>query len=168
MAKITLEEAEELLIINKHELDDECIAQPSILHDVSDQFTTAKSIRDKSKKFLAETDALVAKELRLESDTKGTKLSEAKLQELILLDPRHKEAFGIWAEDNLTAERWENKKDAFIQRSFMLKELCGLYYNSYFIRESVNINHAAVEMKAAENRRILAENRLKNKSVVNG
>lgn len=167
MDKITLEQAEELLLINKHELDDDCVTQSSIFHSIGDQFLTAKSIRDKSKKNLAEVDAVIAKELRLDADTKGTKLSEAKLLELIILDNRHKEAFAVWAEDNLIMERWENMKDSFTQRSFMLKEVCGLYYTNYYVRESININRAAVEKEAENVIKKLADHRNRNKSAVN-
>jgi hypothetical protein len=167
MDKITFEEAEELLLINKHELDDDCVTQPSIFHSVGDQFLTAKSIRDKSKKNLAEVDATIAKELRLDADTKGTKLSEAKLQELIILDNRHKEAFAIWAEDNLISERWELMKESFSQRSFMLKDVCSLFYTNYYIRESIHISREAVEKETDNVKKKLADNRNRNKSVVN-
>lgn len=168
MDEITLNQARELLLIDKHNLDEECITQPSISSSVGDQFITAKSIRDKAKKELAEVDALIAKELRLDADAKGTKLSEAKLQESIILDERHKSAFNIWAEANLTSERWENMKDSFHQRGFMLKDLCSLFYTAYFVKESVNVNKAAVEKETTDIRKKLQENRQRNQNMTNG
>lgn len=163
MDDLTLERARELLFINKYELDEECIKQPSIFSHIADKCSNTSSISDCAKESLARVDAEVSKKLRLEADTKGTKISEAKLQELILLDDNHKVAFQNYADAKLNADRWYVLKESWVQRSFMLKDLCGLFYAQYFIKETVNVNPEAVEKENSEVRKKLAEYRNRNK-----
>ncbi len=164
MDEITLQQAKELLLINKYGLDDECVTQPSIFSDIASQCSRATSISDFAKENLARVDAMISKKLRLDADAKGNKISEAKLQELVLLDDDHKIAFEAYANAKSDADKWYVMKESWVQRSFMLKDLCGLFYSQYFIKESVNINPEAVEKENQDIRKKLAENRNRDKS----
>lgn len=157
MSELTLREAKALLLIDKYNLDDECINQSSVFSHVADQCAEAGSMSDCAKQLLAQTDADVAEKIRIKASEENIKLSEAKLQEQILLDERHQKAFSEYAEAKLNADKWYSMKEAFVQRSFMLKDLCGLFYAQYFTKESVNINPSAVEKEIEDNRKLVRE-----------
>ena|ERR1700693_6140375 len=164
MDKITLQEAKELLLIDKFNLDDEAVLQSQMFSDIGEQSAEANSRLDWAKENLSRVDAEVAKKLRINADTEGSKLSEAKLQELVKLDETHKDAFKEYADAKMMAEKWESMKQSFTQRNYMLKELCGLFYAQYFTKESININPAAADYQNGINRQKLAENRNRNKN----
>jgi len=164
MGQITLSEARELLLIDKYSLDTECSTHPSLFSHIADQCAEAGSLSDHAKENLAQVNAKVAEKLRIKANEESAKLTEAKLQESILLDEEHKEAFRNYAAAKLNAEKWTSTKDAFTQKAFMLKDLCGLFYSQYFTKESVNVNPAAVEKETMDVRKKLQEHRKESMS----
>jgi hypothetical protein len=125
------------LKIDENELDEEMLRQPFLFHELARSHVMAISRRDAAKEELATVDAQLAKEFRDKAARADEKMTEAKLTDMVLLDPRHKEAFEHFSELKLEADRLWADREAFEQRGKMLRELGGLFVAGYFDRVSV-------------------------------
>ena len=142
----------EALKIDKNSLDEELIKQPEIYHSISDEYALAISNRDAKKEQLETTDA----ELDAHYRTVPDKVTETRIKNLVQVDPRHTQAFEAYNEAKLKAARLDALKEAFGQRSSMLKELAQLtisgFTSSNFVRESpsaVQYNNTRAELAKA-------------------
>lgn len=147
MTKITIEDLEELVKINKYELDEVVCNQPVIFDGISEQYVQACSDRDFAKKEMAEWDAAIAIEYRQRAVDNNEKLTEAKLQEKVQVDERHQNAVSIFLHKNLIAEMWKGKKEVFQQRAVMAKLCCELYQANYYSENSMKSNKNTDEVQ---------------------
>ena len=131
----TAEELAQNLRIDKHSLDDEVIQQPSLFYEVSEQYIRAAAERDQLKEELANVDAKLDAEVR--STLGDVKATEGKIKSRVQIDPKHAAAFDAWLVAKEQADRLGVLKDAFQQRSYMLRDLVALNTSNYFEETSV-------------------------------
>ena len=132
MNNILLDEARELLMIDKHSLDIECQTQADIFFNVSENAVLVVSKRDAAKEFMSQEDARVANSIRIHAEKAGEKLTEAKLQQMITTHPDHIQVTSDYMKAKLEADNWNILKESFLMKASMLKELCALYINKYY------------------------------------
>ena len=159
MNKLTLENVKDLLIIDKTNLDKIVENQAALYDDIADKATEIKSLRDDLKGKVDETFAKLSLNYRKEAEEKGEKMTEAKLQQLVQTDAEYKKINNEYQDLKLETELWANKKESFLQRASMVKELCGLYQANYWQLSSVKGNDTTSKTDYAVTRKRLAEHR---------
>jgi hypothetical protein len=122
---------EACLQIDREDLDGCLIEQPDSYYHVSVAFSEAVSRRDGTRLELEEWEALLDRDIRAEDDArpeseKKRKLTEAAIQQTIRLDPRHGELRRRVLDLTARADALQALREAFQQRSFMLRELVAL------------------------------------------
>lgn len=126
----------EKIKIDRNTLDEDVIQQPILYQEVSELYVMAMSERDSAKDALAKTDAEIAHELRAKWAANGEKGTEAKLEEEILLAPKHIVAHAYWSTLVRRASYLGAMKESFDQRGKMLRELAALYIAGYYDKAS--------------------------------
>lgn len=148
MQRLTLEEAKELLLINKNGLDEVCITQAQILDDISDRVVGARSQRDEVKAELEELSASLSLKYRKTAEDAGEKITEGKITAKIQSDDGYKKCSQRLFDLRNESELWENKKQSFLQRASMIKLLCELYLAGYYERGMVSGNRNTADIAA--------------------
>lgn len=155
-----LEEARERIKINKHDLDTELIQQSVLFDEIAERAVMSASTRDEMKR---KTDETYAKRARYFRDTAKEKITEGRIAELTELDPAYMKAKDAFEEAKLEASLWSVKKETYLQRGLMLRELCGLYTAGYFSTTSVQSSTPAQELSRQTARSKLREVKLRRK-----
>lgn len=117
------------LEIDRNNLHDELMKQPQLFRIVSEGFAEAVSMRDTAEFVLHNLDADLALNIRKSA---MEKLTEAKVKEMVTIDPNHVQQMNMVLEYQLQADRWSGLRTAFMQRSSMLGNLIDLYKLGYF------------------------------------
>jgi hypothetical protein len=130
---IKIEEFRRYLEIDKSALDDEVVRQPSLFYEVSEAYAEAAAARDQFKEQLAGIDAELDKRFRKD----GVKATEGQIKAQIQSYRAHQEAFDDWLDAKETADKLQALKDAFQQRSYMLRDLVSLHNANYFEESSL-------------------------------
>ncbi len=125
------------LVLDKDRLDDELIAQASLLHASSEKYEIACGERDCLKETLATVDARLDASYRQQL---GSKITEGTIKASVQADPLHAAAFSDYVAAKQYAGELGALADAFKDRSYMLRELCQLYRSNYFETDSVRSN----------------------------
>jgi len=144
MPNLTLEEAQRLLVIDRNNLDVECSQYSEILFKIGTACAVAISERDESKLALEQTYASSAQQIRTNAERNSTKLTEAKVEELVKMDEDYMNANAEFLEKKLAADLWYSMKDAFSGKGKMLVEVCNLFLAGYFSEKTVK-SDASVE-----------------------
>lgn len=155
------------LLINKYALDDELIRQPQLYSDIAEAAVRAQSERDAAKENLDVVDSSVAANIRSTAQRSGTKVTEASIQESVILSEDHRAAHEHFLKCKSTVERLLALKEAFQQRSFMLRDLVALHIAGYYTRsavESVEYGPSTKE-RVLSGRKVLQNTRIKNRAV---
>jgi hypothetical protein len=155
----SVEEFSELLLIDKHKLDEEINAQPSLFYRVSEAFAEACSVRDFMKEELGRVDAQLYANIRGDCEKAGEKVTESKIQNEIALHKKHIAHLDEYLEAKRKADVLQGLKDAFNQRSYMLRDLASLFVASYFEKESFKDPRAVDEYKTQRKRERMSEAR---------
>ena len=132
-----LESLRERLLIDEDDLDRELIHQPSLFEKVGREYVLAVSRRDAAKKELKVLEANLSFQYRKELEAEGKKPTEAMITALVETDPDGQTAHKSLLILQSSAAELENLKDAFFQRSSVLRDLCNLFSAGYFSRNSV-------------------------------
>lgn len=156
---LTLDELKALLAINKANLDDEVSKQPSLFFDVAEAVVAAVSERDTLKEQLASVDAELDGVTRTFLAKREEKVTEAMVKNAIQKDKRHEKAFDAYMKIKTEADLLLAMKEAFAQRSYMLRDLCQLYVSSYFEQASVQGTSVTDRAVYDEKRRRIGEAR---------
>lgn len=125
---MTLEEARELLLIDKNELDTVCIQHPPIFFDISDQAALATATRDQAKEEMERVWAKEAQKVRAGAE----KVTEKIVEERVTNSVEYTEAKDAFLEAKYEADRWSAVKDAFMQRAGMIRSLCDLFVTGHY------------------------------------
>ena len=126
------------LKIDKNQLDDAIEEQPDLFYRISVGVAFAISTMDKAKKDLSTCDAKLAFSIRLKRENLGEKVTEAIMLSLIESEDKHKEAVKEYLQAKFRADELLALKEAFLQRSYMLRELVSLYVAEYYSTGSVS------------------------------
>ena len=133
---IDIDEFRKYLKIDKLSLDDEVERQPSLFYEVSEAYAEAVGERDDDKETLAIIDA----ELDAQARNSKEKITEAQVKSYIQTNSEHQIAFDTWLESKKLADRLGALKEAFQQRSYMLRDLVSLHNSNYFEESSLRSN----------------------------
>ncbi len=123
----TLEHYRKFLVIDKDDLDRCLMEQPETYYHVSSAFALASAERDAVKLDLEELQAKLGLDLRDQAIRKDEKMTEGALQQKLTGMPKIQELQRKRLDKAKDAESWQVLKEAFQQRSFMLRELVALY-----------------------------------------
>lgn len=146
------------LRIDKYQLDDDVSAQPRLAEEVADRYALAKSIRDDVKDRLKTVEAELSLEFRAEFAGNGAKApSETQLAQMVQVHSRRKAAFKNFVEAERMAAKLEGMKDSYKDRSFMLREMCGLELAAYFGKSEYHGGDIAKRYREVEYERKRAE-----------
>lgn len=114
------------LAIDGDALGDCLVEQPQLKYDVSTEYVQAVSLRDAAKMDLDELRAVIDKDIRARADASAIKMTEARIDGEVVLDPRYKAKRREILELSEQADRLQVLRDGFVERSFMLRELVAL------------------------------------------
>lgn len=159
---MTLAELKAQLAIDKSVLDDEVIRQPVLFHDISEQLTDAIAERDAAKEDLAAMDADLDGIGRRKL-AKLPKVTEAMVANFVQTSDQHEKAFNSYLVAKTKADKLLALKEAFQQRSYMLRDLVSLYSANYFEESSIKPTKAVEASHYAANRARLANGRVRIK-----
>lgn len=134
MGRLTLTTAKEMILIDKNSLDEELVRQASTFDDIADKVAELRSLRDEKKEELGK---VKAERFMFYKDSEE-KVTDKKADASVLTDESYKKIEIEHRDLCLEFEEWQNKKESFLQRASMLKELCGLFISGYWQRSSVN------------------------------
>lgn len=129
---VSLEDLEQGLRIDENGLDAALVQQPDLFYRVSKQLAFLSSRRDAKKQELAEEEAKADAETRTVAERRKEKVTEAEIKSAVRLDPNvmraSKELITLGGQVGaLTA-----LKEAFQQRSYVLKDLVNLFVANYY------------------------------------
>lgn len=137
MASLTLSDLQAQLAIDKSVLDDEVIRQPSLFYAISEMMVTAIAERDAAKEELAVVDADVAFHWRKQLAKGAARVTDKVIESHVLTSDEHEKAFTAYLEAKTKAEKLTALKEAFQQRSYMLRDLVSLYSANYYEVSSI-------------------------------
>lgn len=153
------------LEIDKSCLDDEVIRQPVLFYAISEQVTDAIAERDAAKEELALVDATLDAKYRSNMGRDSSKrVTETFIQNCVCSDNNHQKSLSIWLRAKLKADRLLALKEAFQQRSYMLRDLVSLYSANYYEVESLKPSKVQDMAHFHANRARLANARLVRKA----
>lgn len=131
------EELKALLTINRHQLDDELIQQSQVFYEVSERVAHFTSERDAYKDDLATVDAALGLQFRENARVQQVKITEALVQEYILTAETHVTAVKSLLAARQQVDEAQALREAFLQRSFMLRDLVSLQVSGYTMSNAV-------------------------------
>lgn len=114
------------LVIDPDDLHSGLVEQPDLFYHVSESFAKAVSKRDEQKLQLEELTAELDQQLRRAYAQRQEKSTEASIQNALRGMPKIRTAEREFLKARLDADMWQALKEAFQQRSFMLRELVSL------------------------------------------
>jgi GDP-D-mannose dehydratase len=142
------------IAIDRNDLDTELVKQPSLFLEVAQEYAQAISVRDSLKEAIDVARARVELRIRREAAEEDRKITEAGVKAEVELDKTYRRAMEAWLTAKEAADQLAAAKEAFAQRAFVLKDLCGLYVAGYFSTTSVRGRDATdVQQENYENRR---------------
>jgi hypothetical protein len=114
------------------DLDTELIRQAQLYGHVGTLYAFAVATRDKKKHDLEVLEAKLDRDVRDQLESDGERVTENKVEAAIKLEPSHQRAYGEYLDARHYADEWEALKDAYRQRSYMLREIVNLRVTDYF------------------------------------
>ena len=140
-----MEEYHELLQIDRNALDENLVEQADIFHRISNEYALAVSRKDEANENLKQTDARLNLEIREQLESDGKKATEKVVESEVLNHKDHIDAANSYLEAKHRADSFAALKDAFQQRSYMLREVIELYISGYFVSESHKTDEASAQ-----------------------
>ncbi len=123
---------EAMLVIKKHQLDEELAIQADVQWRIVENLNAANAARDRHKDLLAQVESSAASEIIAENP----KLAMTKVDSEVKRDPHRVRMLGTYMEAKEVADRWNGMYEAWRARGFAIKSLCDLYSSSYFTSDS--------------------------------
>lgn len=156
----TLEQLHDQLQIDKLALDDEVIRQPVLFYEVSEQLTDAIAARDMAKENLASVDADLYNHYRAKlSKVEKGRVTDSLVGSYVQASAEHEQAFNAYLHAKTRADKLLVLKEAFSQRSYMLRDLVSLYSANYYEASSMKPTQAQEASHYASNRARIANAR---------
>lgn len=177
-----MQELELALGIDEHALEEALRSQPETFYRVSKALALVISRRDAAKQALSDAEASADLAVRDESreeesraardaaksgkDKTGAskiKLTEGEVKARVQLDPAVVDARDVFAQLSEEVGKLSALKEAFQQRSYALKDLCGLYIANYYTAsEHSGASSAMKDRVASDARRSMNDQRRNN------
>jgi hypothetical protein len=134
------------LTIDPDDLHSGLVQQPDLFYNVSESFAAAVSRRDEQKLVLEELTAELDQLVRKGAAEREEKTTEASIHNRLRGMPKIQTAERAFLKARLDADMWQALKEAFQQRSFMLRELVSLKLRQM---ETISLEHGAGAQKRA-------------------
>jgi hypothetical protein len=160
--KVELADLEPGLLIDEHALDQACARHPDLFYRVAKRLADEVSMRDALKEQLANVEALVDTEIREEAAAENEKPTVKEIESRTRLDLRVEKVRKHLLETGAAVGQWMALKDAFTQRSYMLKALGELYVSNYYSDTSTSAV-SSTNAQADRAKRALQEERVRRK-----
>ena len=126
------------LRIDKHSLDTELIEQSELYYIACEQHVIAvgyrETAKEEQKRVAADLYVVCRKRLAKED---GGRVTEARINAEVELHPKFVKARDEYLAAGRESDLWLALKEAMMQRSYALKDLCGLFMSNYFQDNSV-------------------------------
>jgi hypothetical protein len=126
---------------DKNKLDDAIQEQSQLFLEVANGLANATSEKDGLKHELEDLEAELSQKLRKEYARKNEKFTENGLREEVSLKPNCLRLRKELTRAKSEADHWFALKEAFLQRSYMLKEQAALFIAGYFMQDSVKTSN---------------------------
>lgn len=156
--KPTYQELRQLLIIDKHELDDVASKHSDAYHIVSLRLGDYTSFRDEAKEQLVKIKAEVDAEIRNKYRRRDERITEADVKAQIILSPRVEAAIAALHKYERKVALYTSLEKSFQQRSSMIKVMAQLYSSGYWGDHTGTASHLRQE-RVTRNKRLLQETR---------
>lgn len=160
MARSEIEELDgfrDRLMVDKYSLDQELIEQPSLFYDIGAKHERAVAKQEEAQAEVSRIEAEVDQEVR---DSAPDKTTETDIKKQVALNERVQVAQEEYRNCREIASRWKVLREACQQRSYILKELVGLYTSQYWAESSVNADRTRVrDYQASTGRAAMAAER---------
>ncbi len=150
------------LLIDRNDLDNELINNPSFIQEVCDEAAEAIAYRDAMKEALDTVDAELDADIR-EVTSKTAKMTEAAIKTTIQIHPEHKKAFTAYNQAKLKAAKAAGLERAAETRGKAIEALSRLYASGYFAIDSTKRSPATQEAQYNKSREALANQRSRNR-----
>lgn len=137
-------EVEDGLMVDKNALDEALVQQPDLFYRVSKILVERISQRDAAKQDHAEQEAKVDAELRRDAELAGDKMTADQVKAAIKIDRRCVKTADALADLNYKVGQWGALKEAFLQRSHVLRDLVSLYSANYYSDASMGRSKSRV------------------------
>lgn len=125
------------LVIDENNLDIEVSQHPALFFEVAQISAEKHGIRDSTKLDLEQAYATISISIREDHAFLGKKITEDMVLQLTKSDEDYIKFQSDFLDAKQLAEMWESLKEAFQQRTFMLKELTSLYISGYYTTSSI-------------------------------
>jgi hypothetical protein len=159
-----LTELQAALAIDKSALDDEVIRQPVLFYAISEQLTEANAELDAAKEDLATVRAEIDAIWRAKLGKNGNKVTEKMVENCVQTSNEREKAFDNYLKAKIRANKLSDLKEAFLQRSYMLKHLVELYATNYFEDSAIKPSRSQDAAHYSANRVRMSEGREKRLS----
>jgi len=137
MHKTSIEDLRAALAIDEHALEEACAQHADLFYRVSKHLENEISIRDGMKEQLEDLEAKAYIDICAEAEEAETKVTVGEIQARIRLHPEVKRVRDRLLQFKESARQWTALKEAYTQRSYMLKILGELYVSNYYSDVSV-------------------------------
>lgn len=122
-----LEALRQQLQIDRDDLDTCLVEQPDLYYHVAEAYVLAVAKRDEAKLDLEQVTAELGEVMRNAAAVKEEKLTEAAITRKLSDSPRLQEKERALLSLRVEADKWQALKEAFQQRSFMMRELVAMF-----------------------------------------
>jgi len=134
------------LAIDKDDLERCLMEQSESFYHVARESVYAVARRDAAKYDMESLEALLGQQIRLEAAEDKVKLTEGAVAERLAILPDIQKVNKQYLEEKAHAEAWVALKEAFQQRSFMLRELVALRLRQHY---DIAMEHGSGQTRAA-------------------
>lgn len=155
----------ERLEIDRDDLDTCLIEQPELYYHVIQEHVEAVSERDAAKLDLEEAEAEADRKIRDDFDQSGEKITEARVQQELRLVPRLQELRRRLVKLTTAVNHQVALKEAYQQRSFMLRELVALCIHQGYDQGMSSGAAEATARRAQQNREAAGEERRRRRGL---
>lgn len=154
---------EQRLKIDRHSLDEALIQQGELFYQVSHAYTLAVSQRDATKEKLRRLEAQLWIATREDLERQEERVTESMVAKTVELVPEYQKARKRLLVHTQEADLWQALKEAYVQRGYVLKDLCGLFVSNYYAENSSRgpDSRSVVDAGVAERRAAIAAKRKK-------
>lgn len=151
------------IMIDKHSLDECLVQQPDLFFKISERLALVLSRRDAAKDELKVVESEADEDIRQEAIDNDEKISEAQVKAKITKHASVLKASKRLSALNYEAGQLQALKEAYLQRSYMLKELVSLFLANYYGDGTGSANSKAAravkDSQYDDNRRALSKER---------
>lgn len=128
------------VMVDKHDLDDECAAQAGVYVRWAERAARARDERDRKDHELRQHEAYLDQQLREDAKDEKPKPTESAIKARMVLEESHQRLQDAVFDARMVSAFCDSAKQAFEQRRSMLKYLCELWLGEYYSELQVNDN----------------------------